>query len=163
MMQKDEAHQSSTLSCPLLPTNYKLILVFNYFHNWSLSITIWMFVAWCFCPQPTPMPKKCNMLSWKICRNIQVPVLYFPNFQSTRFDIKISKNRQAQEWSQIFRLVRICYFRNKCVVFARNSKFANLTQWNMQYIPCNSALLAQKTLFLTQKGTFFAQRSPKSA
>ena len=33
----------------------------------------------------------------------------------------------------------------------------------MQYIPCNSALLAQETLFLTQKGTFFAQRSPKSA
>ena len=25
----------------------------------------------------------------------------------------------------------------------------------MQYIPCNSALLAQKTLFLTQKGTVF--------
>ena len=33
----------------------------------------------------------------------------------------------------------------------------------MQYIPCNSALLAQEILFLTQKGTFFAQRSPKSA
>ena len=27
----------------------------------------------------------------------------------------------------------------------------------MQYIPCNSALLAQETPFLTQKGTFFAQ------
>ena len=27
----------------------------------------------------------------------------------------------------------------------------------MQYIPCNSALLAQETLFLTEKGTFFAQ------
>ena len=25
----------------------------------------------------------------------------------------------------------------------------------MQYIPCNSALLAQKTLFLTQEGTVF--------
>ena len=25
----------------------------------------------------------------------------------------------------------------------------------MQYIPCNSALLAQETLFLTQKETFF--------
>ena len=25
----------------------------------------------------------------------------------------------------------------------------------MKYIPCNSALLAQKTLFLTQKGTVF--------
>ena len=24
----------------------------------------------------------------------------------------------------------------------------------MQYIPCNSALLAQETLFLTKKGTF---------
>ena len=32
----------------------------------------------------------------------------------------------------------------------------------MQYIPWNSALLAQETLFLTQKGTFFAQRSPRS-
>ena len=31
----------------------------------------------------------------------------------------------------------------------------------MQYIPCNSALLAQETLFLTQKGTFFAKRSSK--
>ena len=53
-----------------------------------------------------------------------------------------------------FRQVRIYYFRDKCVVFARNSKFENLTQYNMQYIPCNSALLSQKTLFLTQKGTF---------
>ena len=42
-------------------------------------------------------------------------------------------------------------------------KFAKWTQWDMQYIPCNSALFAQETLFLTQKGTFFAQRSPKSA
>ena len=33
----------------------------------------------------------------------------------------------------------------------------------MQYLPCNSALLAQETLFLTKKGTVFAQRSPKSA
>ena len=24
----------------------------------------------------------------------------------------------------------------------------------MQYLPCNSALVAQETLFLTQKGTF---------
>ena len=52
--------------------------------------------------------------------------------------------------------------RVKCVVFSRNRKFAKLTQWNMQYIPCNSAILAQETLFLTQK-TLFAQRSPKSA
>ena len=62
-----------------------------------------------------------------------------------------------------FRQTRIYNFRVKCVVFARNRKFAKSTQWNMQYIPCNSALLAQETLFLTQKGTFFAQRSPKSA
>ena len=62
-----------------------------------------------------------------------------------------------------FRQARSYSFRDKCVVLARNRKFANLTQCNMQYIPCNSALLAQETLFLTQKGTFFAQRSPKSA
>ena len=33
----------------------------------------------------------------------------------------------------------------------------------MQYIQCNSVLLAQEKLFLTQKGTFFAQKFPKSA
>ena len=32
----------------------------------------------------------------------------------------------------------------------------------MHYIPRNGALLDQETLFLTQQGTFFAQRSPKS-
>ena len=41
-------------------------------------------------------------------------------------------------------------------ILASNASFlrviANLQ--NMQYIPCNSALLAQETLFLTQKGTF---------
>ena len=47
--------------------------------------------------------------------------------------------------------------------FCAYCKFANLIQYNMQYIPCNSALLAQETLLLTQKGTFFVQRSPKSA
>ena len=42
-------------------------------------------------------------------------------------------------------------FCDKCVVFARNYKFANLAQYSMQYIICNSAFLAQETLFLTQK------------
>ena len=54
-------------------------------------------------------------------------------------------------------------FASNASFFVRNRKFAKLTLCNMQYIPCNSALLAQETLFLTQKGTFFAQRSPKSA
>ena len=31
----------------------------------------------------------------------------------------------------------------------------------MQYIPCNSALLAQETPFLTQKGTFFCPKISK--
>ena len=39
--------------------------------------------------------------------------------------------------------------------------FANLTQHNMQYIPCKSALLARETLFLTQKGTFFCPKISK--
>ena len=53
-----------------------------------------------------------------------------------------------------FRQVRICYFRDEWDVFARNCKFTHLTQYNMQYIPCYSAILVQETLFLTQKGTF---------
>ena len=31
----------------------------------------------------------------------------------------------------------------------------------MQYIPCNSALLAQEVTVFTQKDIFYAQRSPK--
>ena len=53
--------------------------------------------------------------------------------------------------------MKIFVKRDNCVVFARNRKFANLIQYNMQYKPCNSALLAQETMFLTQKGTFFTQ------
>ena len=37
-------------------------------------------------------------------------------------------------------------FRDNCVVFASNFKFANLIQYDMQYIPCNNALLVQETL-----------------
>ena len=69
----------------------------------------------------------------------------------------------AKNGNENFRQMRIYNFRVKRVVFARNRKFSKLTQRNMQYIPCNKALLAHETLFLTQKGTFFAQRSPKSA
>ena len=36
------------------------------------------------------------------------------------------------------------FCRDKCVVFACNCKFANLFQYIMQYIPCNTALLAKK-------------------
>ena len=49
----------------------------------------------------------------------------------------------------------------KYVDFARNRKFTKLTQLNMQYIPNNSALLAQEALFLTPKGTFFCPKISK--
>ena len=49
-------------------------------------------------------------------------------------------------------------------IFVTNASFlrviANLhisTQYNMQYIPYISALFAQETLFLTQKGTFLTK------
>ena len=56
------------------------------------------------------------------------------------------------------RQARIYLFRDKCVVFARNCKFASLTQYN---ISCNSAFLAQETLFLTQKSTFWPKEFQK--
>ena len=61
---------------------------------------------------------------------------------------------RMQKWPQNFHHAHICYFRDKFVVFARNCKFANLIQHNMQYIPCNSELPAQETLFFTRKTLF---------
>ena len=72
---------------------------------------------------------------------------------------------ESKNGHENFRQTRIYYFRDKCVVFARKSKFENVTQYNMQYIPCNSALLARETLFLNQEGTFLPedfQKVPKS-
>ena len=53
-----------------------------------------------------------------------------------------------------FRLSRVRYFRDKCVVFAHNCKLTNLIQCKMQDISCNSALHEQKTLLLTRKYLF---------
>ena len=50
-----------------------------------------------------------------------------------------------------------CYFRDRCIVFAHNCKFANSIQYVMQFISCNSAFLAQETLFLTPKALFLAK------
>ena len=58
---------------------------------------------------------------------------------------------------------RIYNFRDKCVVFARNLKFSNLTQQNMHYIPCNNALLAHEALFLPKKALFLPKDLQKSA
>ena len=46
-----------------------------------------------------------------------------------------------------FRQTRIYHFRDKCVVFARNCKFANLTQYNMQYIPVIVHFLSKEHCF----------------
>ena len=37
--------------------------------------------------------------------------------------------RQTQKWPQFCCQAHTCYFRDKCVVFARNCKFENLTQF----------------------------------
>ena len=51
-----------------------------------------------------------------------------------------------------------CDFRDKCVVFACNFKFANLIQYDMQYIPCNNA---KETLLLSLNSTFLPKSSEK--
>ena len=38
---------------------------------------------------------------------------------------KLAAFRRGQNGHENFRQARICYFRDKCVVFARNCKFAN--------------------------------------
>ena len=62
---------------------------------------------------------------------------------------------EGKNGNKNFRQARIYFFRDKRAVFACNCKFANLTQYNMQYIPCNSAFLAQETMFLTKKKLSF--------
>ena len=105
---------------------------------------------------------------------IQIPERFLTQIQIQIHVMVKSNNRQqgGRTWqtfvgskngNENFRQALIYNFRDKCVVFAGNRKFANLTQLNMQCIPCKIALLAQEILCLTQKGTFFAQRSPKSA
>ena len=80
----------------------------------------------------------------------------------------------SKNGNENFCQVRIYNVRVKCLVFARNRKFAKLTQWNMQYIPCKSALLAPETLsffpargacalradFLTGQLFFFCLQKP---
>ena len=56
---------------------------------------------------------------------------------------------ESKNGHENFRQTRIYYFRDKGIVFACNCKYANFTQYNMQYVPGNSALFAQETLFLT--------------
>ena len=46
-------------------------------------------------------------------------------------------------------------------IFTIFTTIANFTQYNMQYVPCNSSLLAQETLFLTKKNHFFWQKISK--
>ena len=50
----------------------------------------------------------------------------------------------------------------KCVIFPRNCKFANLIQYNTQDIRCYSVILAQVTLFWNpKKSLFFCPKSFK--
>ena len=74
---------------------------------------------------------------------------------------KLAASRRKQHWPQNFRQACVCYFRDKFVVIARNCQFANLIQYNMHNVPCNSALLAQEALI--PKNHFYAQSLPKGA
>ena len=58
-----------------------------------------------------------------------------------------------------FRQARIYNFCVKCVVFARNRKFAKSTQWNMQYIPCTSC--PRNTVFDPKRHFFCPKISKK--
>ena len=78
--------------------------------------------------------------SWKICAS---------GWQ------KLAAFRRMRKWPQSFCQACNCYFRDKFVIFARNCKFANSIHYDMQYIPSNSALLAQETLIFTPKKTFW--------
>ena len=76
--------------------------------------------------------------------------------------LKLAAFRRMQKWPQNFRQAHVLSLRQICRLFARNCKFANLIQCNMQYTPCNKALLAQETLLLSNKSTFLPQDFQKA-
>ena len=49
---------------------------------------------------------------------------------------KLATFRRRQKWPYKFSSGALCYFRNKCVVFAHNCKFSNLIHCHEQYIIC---------------------------
>merc|ERR1712012_1197502 len=53
-----------------------------------------------------------------------------------------------------FRLSRVRYFSDKCIIFAHNCKLTNLIQCIMQNISCNSALHEQKNTVVDPKISF---------
>ena len=89
-------------------------------------------------PSSIPMPPSFPTLPI-LCPSL---VLIPPGWQ------KLAAFQLGQKWPLN------CYFHDKCVIFAHNCKYANSIQYNMQYTPCNNALIAHKTLLLSQKNTF---------
>ena len=71
---------------------------------------------------------------------------------------KLAAFRRGQKWPQKFSSGAYLPF-----IFGHNCKFANLINYNMQYIPCYSALYAQETLFLTQMSTFCCPKASKKS
>ena len=96
------------------------------------------------------------------CGTRNVPAVTFINLSKT-------KHKQGSRSWQPFvegknghansRKAHIYYFRDKCVVFARNRKFANLTRYNMQYIIVH--FLPKKHCFWPKKALFCQKISKK--
>ena len=95
----------------------------------------------------------------KYRKPVKYPTMYFncnPLFVFAKFDThnKTKRLQGTRREGENMTMARICYFRDKCVLFARNCKFANSYHYNRQYKPSNSANLAQETLFFGE-GPFF--------
>ena len=74
---------------------------------------------------------------------------------------KLAAFWRGQNWPQKFLSGAYLLFLRQMRCFAFDCKFVNSIQYNMPYGSCNSALLAQETLFMTQKGTFFCPKISK--
>ena len=69
---------------------------------------------------------------------------------------KLEAFQRAQKWSQQFSSgTYICYFHDKCAIFARICNFANSFQYNMQLQKCPSH--TRSTVFDQKKHFFFLQ------
>ena len=94
------------------------------------------------------------------CGTRNVPAVTFINLSKTKYK-QGSRSWQpfieGKKGHEKLRKARIYYFCDKCIVFARNCKFAHLTQYNMQYIPCIVHFLHKNRCFWPKKAPFLPE------
>ena len=118
---------------------------YNRRQNLSELLQIWIEVH--RRSQPSCQPDQKKVLICYVCFEMCFIVLFYSFISRKHFER--SRPLMITGWQKL-----AVFQREQKQPFAHNCKLANLSQDNMQHIPCNSALLAPKNSFLPNKHLF---------